>query len=167
MPKMQTMCLDLVQQRKDVWFGREEVFTPLGCYFMSFSPLFHMYLSLQCVLMLLCRRSTLLSPPCHINCHLQASKFRGWTCLFMEKKNHRSIAFFQDYNIWGRYIYLACINVCMSGVFFRDYIASWAHDIHPLLNYSIIMFLFKKISILFFFYYFIVIHHHCSWKRVI
>lgn len=115
-------------------------------------PLFHMYLSLQCVLMLLCRRSTLLSPPCHINCHLQASKFRGWTCLFMEKKkNHRSIAFFQDYNIWGRYIYLACINVCMSGVFFREYIASWAHDIHPLLNYSIIMFLFKKISILFFF----------------
>lgn len=84
-----------------------------------------------------------------------------------KKKNHRSIAFFQDYNIWGRYIYLACINVCMSGVFFRDYIASWAHDIHPLLNYSIIMFLFKKISILFFFYYFIVIHHHCSWKRVI
>lgn len=68
-----------------------------------------------------------------------------------KKKNHRSIAFFQDYNIWGRYIYLACINVCMSGVFFRDYIASWAHDIHPLLNYSIIMFLFKKISILFFF----------------
>lgn len=148
MPKMQTMCLDLVQQRKDVWFGREEVFTPLGCYFMSFS-----ICTCHCnVYWCSYVEGVLYSLP-HVILiatyklpNLEDEPAFSW-----KKKNHRSIAFFQDYNIWGRYIYLACINVCMSGVFFRDYIASWAHDIHPLLNYSIIMFLFKKISILFFF----------------
>lgn len=101
--------------------GNVEVFTPLGCYFMSFSPFLHMYLSLSHV----CRYSLLYSLPCVILIttyklpNLENEPVFSWG----KKSSHHCkpiIAFFQDYSVWGRYIYLACINVCMLSVFLEN-----------------------------------------------
>lgn len=106
MEKMQNRCLDLVGQWKNMRFSREVGSVYSTCLFHIFPPLFHTYLSLQ-------YWYTPLSPLCHINSHLPASKFRSWTCVFMRrKKTHHDIANLFSSSKSSHMEYLACINVC-------------------------------------------------------